>query len=91
MKCGRGLHPLQFTIANARERFAAKGDLFAGVSEEAEAFFTSATFAPMTSIFVRIELAQAKFAAVLHIAQPFGVDAHGLGGDAVRSHVIHGG
>ena len=26
-----GLHPLQFTIANARERFAAKGDLFAGV------------------------------------------------------------
>ena len=26
-----GLHPLQFTIANARERFAAKGDLFSGV------------------------------------------------------------
>jgi bifunctional non-homologous end joining protein LigD len=26
-----GLHPLQFTIANARERFAARGDLFAGV------------------------------------------------------------
>jgi bifunctional non-homologous end joining protein LigD len=26
-----GLHPLQFTIANARERFAAKGDLFRGV------------------------------------------------------------
>ena len=29
-----GLHPLQFTIANARERFAAKGDLFAGVLEK---------------------------------------------------------
>ena len=27
----RGLHPSQFTIANARERFAEKGDLFAGV------------------------------------------------------------
>jgi bifunctional non-homologous end joining protein LigD len=27
----RGMHPGQFTIANARERFAAKGDLFAGV------------------------------------------------------------
>jgi bifunctional non-homologous end joining protein LigD len=26
-----GLSPAQFTIANARERFAAKGDLFAGV------------------------------------------------------------
>jgi bifunctional non-homologous end joining protein LigD len=26
-----GLHPLQFTIANALERFAAKGDLFSGV------------------------------------------------------------
>jgi bifunctional non-homologous end joining protein LigD len=26
-----GLHPLQFTIANAHERFAAKGDLFRGV------------------------------------------------------------
>jgi len=29
-----GLHPLQFTIANARERFAAKGDLFKGVLEK---------------------------------------------------------
>jgi bifunctional non-homologous end joining protein LigD len=29
-----GLDPLQFTIANARERFAAKGDLFAGVLEK---------------------------------------------------------
>ena len=29
-----GLHPLQFTIANARERFAAKGDLFAGVLDK---------------------------------------------------------
>jgi bifunctional non-homologous end joining protein LigD len=29
-----GLHPLQFTIANARERFAAKGDLFAGVLQK---------------------------------------------------------
>jgi bifunctional non-homologous end joining protein LigD len=27
----RGLHPSQFTIANVRERFAHKGDLFAGV------------------------------------------------------------
>jgi len=27
----RGLHPSQFTIANALDRFAAKGDLFAGV------------------------------------------------------------
>ena len=26
-----GLLPSQFTIANARERFAKKGDLFAGV------------------------------------------------------------
>jgi bifunctional non-homologous end joining protein LigD len=30
----RGLHPSQFTIANARERFAEKGDLFAGVLEK---------------------------------------------------------
>jgi len=29
-----GLHPSQFTIANARERFAEKGDLFAGVLEQ---------------------------------------------------------
>jgi len=29
-----GLHPKQFTIANARERFAEKGDLFRGVLEE---------------------------------------------------------
>jgi bifunctional non-homologous end joining protein LigD len=29
----RGLDPSQFTIANVRERFAAKGDLFAGVLE----------------------------------------------------------
>jgi len=26
-----GLHPGQFNLANARERFAAKGDLFEGV------------------------------------------------------------
>jgi bifunctional non-homologous end joining protein LigD len=30
----RGLYPSQFTIANARERFAEKGDLFAGVLEK---------------------------------------------------------
>ena len=30
----QGLHPLQFTIANALERFAAKGDLFLGVIEK---------------------------------------------------------
>jgi bifunctional non-homologous end joining protein LigD len=30
----RGLHPSQFTIANVRERFAEKGDLFAGVLEK---------------------------------------------------------
>jgi bifunctional non-homologous end joining protein LigD len=30
----RGLHPSQFTIANVRERFAEKGDLFAGVLDE---------------------------------------------------------
>jgi bifunctional non-homologous end joining protein LigD len=29
-----GLLPLQFTLANARERFGAKGDLFAGVLEK---------------------------------------------------------
>src|SRR5205085_4168385 len=29
----KGLHPSQFTIANARERFAEKGDLFTGVLE----------------------------------------------------------
>ena len=28
-----GLHPKQFTIANTRERFAEKGDLFRGVLE----------------------------------------------------------
>ena len=28
-----GLHPSQFNITNARERFAEKGDLFAGVLE----------------------------------------------------------
>jgi bifunctional non-homologous end joining protein LigD len=27
----RGLHPSQFNIANAVDRFAARGDLFAGV------------------------------------------------------------
>jgi bifunctional non-homologous end joining protein LigD len=30
----RGLHPSQFTIANVRERFARKGDLFAGVLQK---------------------------------------------------------
>jgi bifunctional non-homologous end joining protein LigD len=30
----RGLHPSQFTIANARDRFAEEGDLFAGVLEK---------------------------------------------------------
>ena len=30
----RGLHPSQFTIANVRERFAERGDLFAGVLEQ---------------------------------------------------------
>jgi bifunctional non-homologous end joining protein LigD len=30
----RGLHPSQFTIANVRERFAEKGDIFAGVLED---------------------------------------------------------
>ena len=30
----RGLHPSQFTIANVRERFAQKGDLFAGVLQD---------------------------------------------------------
>jgi bifunctional non-homologous end joining protein LigD len=30
----RGLHPVQFNITNARDRFAAKGDLFAGVLDD---------------------------------------------------------
>ena len=30
----RGIHPTQFNIANARERFAARGDLFAGVLKQ---------------------------------------------------------
>src|SRR6185369_8821635 len=30
----RGLHPSQFNITNARERFRKKGDLFAGVLDE---------------------------------------------------------
>ncbi|MGO9966854.1 MAG: DNA ligase D [Bryobacteraceae bacterium] len=31
---GRGLHPLQFHLRNARQRFAEKGDLFAGVLQK---------------------------------------------------------
>jgi bifunctional non-homologous end joining protein LigD len=30
----RGIHPTQFNIANARERFAARGDWFAGVLKQ---------------------------------------------------------
>ena len=36
-----GLHPLQFTISNARERFAATGDLFAGVLKKPQKIETA--------------------------------------------------
>jgi bifunctional non-homologous end joining protein LigD len=35
----KGLHPKQFTIANARERFALKGDLFRGVLERPQELY----------------------------------------------------
>jgi bifunctional non-homologous end joining protein LigD len=38
-----GLHPKQFTISNARERFAEKGDLFRGVLEEPQNLYDALT------------------------------------------------